>query len=912
MLRQLISLTILAAMAFAAGNAEDIYLLRIESQSQLEAVRQHVDHAHGVLGDGFLVSIDKDQIAALGSAGIDIEPLAGDVQLQNYYVVQKLHERELTPVYLPSIYTAGNKHLVQLGAGDDDILRNAGYMAIPVMEKNTPFFYNPPLTALPSLDDYPTDTIAASVNQDSLYNYVARLQAFQSRYVVTDSIHAARNWLRSKFQQFGYSGVDLQHFVVNTERYGITYVDLDCYNVACWKTGTTFPDKLIVVGAHYDSFNHYGPTPKEIWSPGADDNATGTAAVLELARVFKDFDSQYSMLFMPFSAEEIGLLGATYCADVLHDDSVKIEIMINFDMIAYQGDTDFDVDLFWSRSSPHAHVFGDAAERLDDLVPVYYNSSYCDSDPFDDYGYRTMTPVEGELCPSVHRDYDVIDSLDFLYMTKIVKMTAAAMAVIDQSVPPIACNLYDIGDGQSLRVAWNDCNDEYQYNIAYGLSPHNLSDTVDVPAPACQYDISGLTEGLEYYVGVISVPVDRYPPLAVLTSSEMPLTNPRQPADFSVDAGLNSIVTGWRANIELDLNHYRLLRKEPLGIWEAISDNVTDTFYIDEGVVAQQTYIYALLAIDNDMNESDTSNSGSAVAATFDQGVLLVDETQDGANYPGEQAQIIFYTSAFGDSSFTRSAIDESGPPLKKSVAGQYPTMFYVDDDRLANLFANSIDSLKWYLQYETNFFLAGWQTIFSITGQTNFYAGNFFRDNFGLTSIAENVLSDFNGATGVDGWPDIQVRSDTYYHAPLPNIDIFGAAPGAQVIYTFNSNSGNPFYGNKPVGIAFDTHHGKRVILGCPLYYLTEASAQALITKVFEYFGEESVLYGDANGDWAMNLLDITYLINYLYKDGPGPVDPNNGDPNGSCAVNILDVTYLINYLYKSGPEPVAGCVTM
>jgi hypothetical protein len=99
-------------------------------------------------------------------------------------------------------------------------------------------------------------------------------------------------------------------------------------------------------------------------------------------------------------------------------------------------------------------------------------------------------------------------------------------------------------------------------------------------------------------------------------------------------------------------------------------------------------------------------------------------------------------------------------------------------------------------------------------------------------------------------------------------------------------------------------------VVLGFPLFWLTDESAQALIAKVFEYFAEESVCYGDVNGDWAINLLDITFLINYLYKDGPAPPDINNGDPDGSCTINILDVTHLINYLYKGGAAPVEGCV--
>jgi C1A family cysteine protease len=61
----------------------------------------------------------------------------------------------------------------------------------------------------------------------------------------------------------------------------------------------------------------------------------------------------------------------------------------------------------------------------------------------------------------------------------------------------------------------------------------------------------------------------------------------------------------------------------------------------------------------------------------------------------------------------------------------------------------------------------------------------------------------------------------------------------------------------------------------------------------------------GDANDDETVNILDITYLINYLYKGGQAPVPLDAADVNSDGAINILDITYLINFLYKGGPEP-------
>ncbi len=62
----------------------------------------------------------------------------------------------------------------------------------------------------------------------------------------------------------------------------------------------------------------------------------------------------------------------------------------------------------------------------------------------------------------------------------------------------------------------------------------------------------------------------------------------------------------------------------------------------------------------------------------------------------------------------------------------------------------------------------------------------------------------------------------------------------------------------------------------------------------------------GDANGNGTVNILDATFIISYLYKQGPAPNPLEAGNANGVGVINILDATYLISYLYKSGMPPV------
>lgn len=63
----------------------------------------------------------------------------------------------------------------------------------------------------------------------------------------------------------------------------------------------------------------------------------------------------------------------------------------------------------------------------------------------------------------------------------------------------------------------------------------------------------------------------------------------------------------------------------------------------------------------------------------------------------------------------------------------------------------------------------------------------------------------------------------------------------------------------------------------------------------------------GDANGDGKVTVSDVVYLINYLFKGGPGPIPWEAGEANCDGKITVSDVVYLINYLFKGGPPP--GC---
>ena len=118
---------------------------------------------------------------------------------------------------------------------------------------------------------------------------------------------------------------------------------------------------------------------------------------------------------------------------------------------------------------------------------------------------------------------------------------------------------------------------------------------------------------------------------------------------------------------------------------------------------------------------------------------------------------------------------------------------------------------------------------------------------------------------------------------------------------------------GNLPDGLELDSLTG--VIFGVPTVAdsfdftikVTDSSApnQTDTQELFITVTESSFIRGDVNHDGLVDLGDVMYLINYLYKYGLEPLPWEAGDVNCDGIIDLTDVLYLINYLYKGGPPP-------
>jgi hypothetical protein len=208
------------------------------------------------------------------------------------------------------------------------------------------------------------------------------------------------------------------------------------------------------------------------------------------------------------------------------------------------------------------------------------------------------------------------------------------------------------------------------------------------------------------------------------------------------------------------------------------------------------------------------------------------------------------------------------------------------------------------------------------------------------LGAFADNVIKGIHYFSGAKDEPMsgsygiVFTLSDTRLITPL-NFDAFGSqdapVPDSQtavnlIIANGTSDLGlakitSHQNGHESLYVVVDSHPEtiKSVVAGSLLYLPVDESAVRFDPDYSQdtgYSGCEvditddvgdvcGYVCGDANGSGAVNALDITFLINYLYKGGAAPNPMEAGDANGSGIINALDITYLINYLYKGGAAP-------
>jgi photosystem II stability/assembly factor-like uncharacterized protein len=223
-------------------------------------------------------------------------------------------------------------------------------------------------------------------------------------------------------------------------------------NIVATIPGTITPEKEIIAVAHYDS---YSDDPINL-APGADDNASGTSAVIELARILKSFQFKSTIKLVAVSGEELGLLGSAHYASEAKKMKKNIIGAINADMIGYSSSTEY-YNLMLQAYNGDSSLFG-IVKKCNSNYSIGLNiqtkangTANSDHASFTGNGYNAVLLIENNTSGSnsyYHKQNDLMEFLSPVLLTKSASLMLASVAELAEPLPKIN---QDIPTGFSLE-----------------------------------------------------------------------------------------------------------------------------------------------------------------------------------------------------------------------------------------------------------------------------------------------------------------------------------------------------------------------------------------------------------------------------------------------------------------------------
>lgn len=281
----------------------------------------------------------------------------------------------------------------------------------------------------------------------------------------TDEIEDTKNWIMERYQSLGYTDIETQSFRVFGQ---------STSNIIITKTGSLYPNTFVIIDGHYDTVN----------GPGTNDNGSGTVLILELARLLKNVDTEYSIKFIHFSGEEAGLIGSEfYVNQTVIPQNLDIKLVMNIDQIggragAANNTIVCERDLNPSPSSNNAQsavVTQEMANcfalysNLQTEISYAYGSDYM---PFERNGEIITGIYEKNESSYPHTSGDLLQNMDADYVFKVTQGMLGAALHFAGAREQLAVTDYDLA--QRIVISPNPSHGKISIHLP-SSSPETVS-----------------------------------------------------------------------------------------------------------------------------------------------------------------------------------------------------------------------------------------------------------------------------------------------------------------------------------------------------------------------------------------------------------------------------------------------------
>ena len=342
------------------------------------------------------------------------------------------------------------------------------------------------------------------VNMDSLEATVQHLQDYGSRIWDSNNAFAVSDWIAGRMAALGLE-VEQQAFYANTWLGSGNAAP----NVIGIQRGTLYPDTYVVCGSHFDSFSYEamfgGGT-----APGADDNATGVASVLESARIMTQYEFEYSIIYCAYGCEEMGLYGSEAYASRCQQEGMDIIGYFNNDMNGYLYGDQIHIDCIYPNSvEPIGTYYMNVGEVYYPELPirhVNFNEGDSDHTSFNNHGYMGIYPFEDyqNYSPYIHTANDVIGTsvTSFEMSQQYCRMNVACLAeianpvteIVEENGPSTGSGTFVVYPNPAESVL-NVDTEGLQKVMVYNMTGQ-LVETVEAGQDQCTLSVSAYPAGI--------------------------------------------------------------------------------------------------------------------------------------------------------------------------------------------------------------------------------------------------------------------------------------------------------------------------------------------------------------------------------------------------------------------------------